>query len=36
MASNTKRDAATDDAAVCIGLIVITLVCAFVAVALIG
>jgi hypothetical protein len=32
----SQRDAATDDAAVCIGLIVITLICGFVAVALVG
>lgn len=32
----SQRDATTDDTSVCIGLVVITLICAFVAVALAG
>jgi hypothetical protein len=32
----SQGDAATDDAAICIGLAVITLICALVAVALAG
>lgn len=31
-----QRDATTDDGVLCIGIIVITLICAFVAVALAG
>jgi len=32
----SQRDAATDDGVLCIGIAVITLICAFVAVALAG
>lgn len=32
----TQRDAASDDGILCIGLVVITLICAFAAVALMG
>lgn len=32
----SQRDAATDDGVLCIGIVVITLICAFVAVALAG